>query len=122
MAAPESVGLVARRAAPLEHELAESRASSRSSPSRSGAAAEQALVEQGGERVEGGIADELRRLERAAASEHAEAREEHLLVLVEHSYDQAIVALSVRWRSSSSRVPFECVEPVGEAVEEQPRA
>jgi hypothetical protein len=71
-------------AEPLERELPdglEHPVALLAEPSR--AAAEQALVEQGGERVEIGVAYELRRLERAAAPEHAEPPEQPLLVLVE---------------------------------------
>ena len=60
-----------------------------------------------GERVEIGLAHRLRGLERAAAAEHAEPREELLLVgSSSRSYDHAIVARSVECRSSASRVPL----------------
>jgi hypothetical protein len=47
------------------------------------AAAQQALVEQRRERVELCLADRFRRLERAAAAEHRELREQAPLVVVE---------------------------------------
>src|SRR3954466_5359846 len=82
--APAQVVLAPRLAEPFERELAdglEHPVALLAEPS--GAPAEQALVEQGGERVEICVADELCRLERAAAAEHAEAREQRPLVLVE---------------------------------------
>src|SRR5205085_10199289 len=81
---PAQVVLPARLAEPFERELADCLEHPVALlADSSGAAAEQALVEQGGERVEIGLTDELRRLERAAAAEHSEARAECLLVLVE---------------------------------------
>src|SRR3954462_5615286 len=82
--ASAQVALASRLAQSLECELAdglEHPVALLAEPS--GATAEQALVEQGGECVQLRVADEFRRLERAAAAEHAEAREERLLVLVE---------------------------------------
>src|SRR2546423_9381823 len=116
---PAQVALASRLAQSLERELAdrlEHPVALLAEPS--GAAAEQALVEQGGERVEVGVAHELRRLERAAAAEHAEAREQRLLVLVE----QVVRPGDGR---SERHVPllgvagsFEGVEAVGEPLEE----
>ena len=83
MAATDRVG-VARRLELLEREFAdrlEHPVALLAEPP--GAAAEEALVEQGGERVEIGIADRLRGLERATAAEHAKPREQPPLVLVE---------------------------------------
>src|SRR3954454_12668899 len=83
-----------------------------------GAAAEQALVEQGGERVEIGVADELRRLEGAAAAEHAQAGEQRLLVPVEQVVgprdggpERHVALLGVAGS-------LERVEAVGEPVEQ----
>ena len=83
------------------------------------AAAEQTLVEQRGKRVEIGIAHQLRRLERAAAAEHAEVREQRLLVLVEQ-------VVRPRDGRPERHVTFlgvagslERVELVGEALEQR---
>ena len=107
-------------AEPLEREFAdglEHPVALLTEPSR--AAAEQALVEQGGERVEIGLADELRRFERAAAAEHAQVREQRLLVLVEQVVrprdgrpERQVTFLGVAGS-------FEGVEPVGEPFEER---
>ena len=117
--APAQFVLASRLAEPLERELA----NGLEHPvallaERSGAAAEQALVEQGGERAEIGVAHQLRGLERAASAEHAEAREQHLLVLVEQ-------VVRPRNRRPQRHVPFlgvarslQRVEAVGEPVEE----
>ena len=78
MAATELVG-VGCLVEPLERELAD-RLQHRVARLL---AAEQVLVEQRAERVDFGAADGLGRLERAAAREHREAREQLLLALVE---------------------------------------
>src|SRR6478672_4298790 len=116
---PTQVVFASRLAEPLDRELAnclEHPVALLAEPP--GAAAEKALVEQGGERVEVGLAHELRRLERAAAAERAEAREQCLLVLVEQvvrpgdGRPERQVALLGVARS------LERVEAVGEPVEE----
>src|SRR5438067_1152035 len=82
--APAQLTLRSRLTEPLERELAdrlEQPVALLAEPSRP--AANEALVEQGGEYVEIGVADDLRRFERAAAAEDAHPCEQLLLGLVE---------------------------------------
>src|SRR3954447_4110202 len=119
---PAQVVLASRLAEPLVRELAdglEHPVALLTESSR--AAAEEALVEERGERVEVGVTDQLRRLERAAAAEHAEAREEHLLVLVEQVVRPDDGRPQRRVALFGIAGPLECVEPVGEALEERLR-
>ena len=70
------------------------------------------------ERVEVGVADLLGRLERAAAGEDGQPREEPLLLGVEQVVRHSIVARSVCWRGSASRPRREQVEALREPLEE----
>ena len=81
--------------------------------------AEQALVEEGGERVEIRVADGLRRLERAAAAEHAEPREQLLLGVVEQVVRPGDRRPERRVALLGVPGSLQRVEPVGEAVEER---
>ena len=65
---------------------------------------DQALVEQRLERVDVGFCDRFRRGQRAAAREDGERSEHASLVAVEELVGPAIVASSVRCRSSTSRL------------------
>ena len=86
---------------------------------RSAGAAEQALLDQGLKVVDVSVDDLLGRLEREAAGEDGELREELLARSGESSsYDHSIVARSVCWRGSASRPPLRRSSRCSEAVED----
>src|SRR4029079_16332923 len=87
-----------------------------------GAAAEEALVEQRGERVEVGVADGFGGLQRAAPAEDAEPCEEPLLVLVEQVVGPGDRRPERRGAFLRVARAPERVEPPGEAVEERLRS
>ena len=70
-----------------------------------GTPTEETLVEEGPQ-VQPGVADLLRGLQRTAAAEHREAREQLLLPLGRGGRAPPIVARSVSCRSSASRPPL----------------
>src|SRR4029077_6420904 len=85
------------------------------------AAAKQALVEQRRQRVELCLADRFRRLERAAAAEHSELREQAPLVVVQ----QVVRPRDRRPQRGVALVgvpgSLEQVEPAAEALEQELR-